>query len=174
MNLKKYFQNEIRGWLPKESNLPSNKVNVSAEGNMTRFVFSKRFWISLAVSYSLFLLLVVLPFLLGYIDGTILGYGLAGIVWSLFLMVIVRLLNGADIVLRKRIGIVALGVWLGFAVGVVGGTLTFGHQIIAAIGSLAYFVLVIIALPFAGGLIGFLAGKRKYSNQISVVEELKN
>ena len=83
--------------------------------------------------------------------------------------------------LRKRIGYVVLGIWLGFAVGFFGGTLPFGHQIIAAIGSLGFFVLVVIVLPLAGGLIGYLAGKsywmqkRKFTiASTDGVEELKN
>jgi hypothetical protein len=134
--------------------------NVDKKG----FEFNRRFWIGLAFSYFLFLLLVVVPFFLGYIDSTLLGYGLVGTIESLILIIMVRSLNRKDIFFRKRVGFVLIGVWLGFAVGFFGGTLLFGHQLIAAIGSLAFFVLVILALPIAGGLIGYLVGAKKYSN----------
>ncbi len=175
MNLKKYFQNGIRGWLPKESNLPSYQLNVnSKELEGKKFQFNERFWISLAVSYCLFALLVVVPFLLGYIDSTIVSYGLTGIGWSLIAMVMVHLLNRRP-ELRMRIGYVVGGVWLGLAVGVVGGLMLFGHQIIAAIGSWGLFVLILIVLPLTGGLIGYLVQKRKFTAAYADgLEELKN
>ncbi|MFA7398767.1 MAG: hypothetical protein WC046_09820 [Candidatus Bathyarchaeia archaeon] len=132
----------------------------NTEGTKKKFVFDTRFCIGLAVSYSLFILLVVVPFLLGYIDNTLLGYGLAGIVYSLGLMVMVRILNDRP-ELRVRVAYVAVGTWLGLAVGIVGCLLLFGHQIIAAIGSLAHFVLVLIVLPLTGGLIGYWMQRKK-------------
>jgi uncharacterized membrane protein len=125
-----------------------------------KFKFNNRFWAILVVSYSLFVLLVVLPFLLGYVDSTILSLGLTGLGWSLIAMVIVHILNRRP-ELRMRVAYVGGGAWLGLAVGFVGGMLLFGRQIIAAIGSLGLFVLVLIALPLVGGLIGFLVVQKK-------------
>jgi hypothetical protein len=175
MGLKQHTKKLFRGWLPKEPNLPSCKLNVnSKESEGKKFQFNERFWISLAVSYCLFALLVAAPFLLGYIDATILGYGLAGIMYSLSLMVMVYLLNRRP-ELRMRIAYVAVGTWLGLAVGVVGGLILFGHQIIAAIGSWGLFVLELIVLPLAGGLIGYWMQKRKFTTAYSEgLEELKN
>ena len=104
----------------------------------------------------------MVPFLLGYIDVNILVYGIAGIFYSLGLMGLVHILNRRP-ELRMRVAYVAVGTWLGLAVGVVGCLLLFGHQIIAAIGSVAHFVLVLIVLPLAGGLIGYWMQKRKYA-----------
>ncbi len=148
----------------------------SEDKTSLKFKFNKRFWISLALSYLLSTRAILLILKLGYIDSTILGYGLTGIVLTgltgivltgltgivdglIILIVIVRLLNRADMVLRKRIDYVVLGIGLGFAVGFFGVTLLFANQIIAAIGSLGFLVLAIIVLPLAGGLIGYLAGK---------------
>jgi hypothetical protein len=157
---RKSFGNRIRGWFPKEPNIPSNKqaINYQTQGK-PQFEFNKRFWMSLALSYVAFLFLVVIPFLLGYISSTILGYGLAGIVDSLVLMVIVYQLNRVDPLFRKRLGYVVLGAWLGLAVGCVFGIVLFGHQIIAAAGDMG-FVAAIFMPPVAGSFIGYLAGKR--------------
>ena len=65
---RKNMKNRIRGWFPKEPNLPSNRLKInSEERKVVKIQFTKCFWISLALSYLLFLLLIVLPFLLGYI-----------------------------------------------------------------------------------------------------------
>ncbi len=159
MGLKSHLENRLRGWYPKEANLPANTFPAN---NKTAFAFTRRFWISLAVSYLLFALLIVLPYLLGYIDSTILGYGLAGIADSLVLMMIVGLLNRADPLFRKRLGYVAVGVWLGFAVFVLFALVLFPHQFLAA-GSWAIILLITIA-PTTGGIVGYVTGKRKYSN----------
>ncbi len=98
MNVKKSIQQLFCGWVPKESTLAA-KLNVSSEEK--KFPFNRRFYVSLAISYSLFVLLVVVPFLLGYIDSQIVGYGLVGIVYSLALMVMVRLLNDPPRVKKK-------------------------------------------------------------------------
>jgi hypothetical protein len=141
----------------------------SEDKTSLKFKFNKRFWISLALSYLLSTRAILLILKLGYIDSTILGYGLTGIVLTgltgivdglIILIVIVRLLNRADMVLRKRIDYVVLGIGLGFAVGFFGVTLLFANQIIAAIGSLGFLVLAIIVLPLTGGLIGYGAGKK--------------
>jgi peptidoglycan/LPS O-acetylase OafA/YrhL len=155
---KKHFK-KILGWLPKNPN-QQNKLTFNVEEK--KFQFNKHFYVSLAISYALFVLLVVVPFLLGYLDSTLLGYGLAGIAYSLCLMVMVYLLNRRP-ELRIRIAYVAVGAWLGLAVGVVGGMLLFGHQIIAAIGSLGLALLMLIVLPVAGGLIGYCLQKRKFA-----------
>ncbi len=161
MKAKQSLGSRIRGWFPKESNLLPAKLNVNAEEK--NFQFNKRFYAGLAVSYALFVVLVVVPFLLGYIDATMLGYGLAGIAYSLGLMVMVRLLNDHP-ELRKRAAYVVCGVWLGLAVGVVGGMLLFGHQLIAAIGSLGLAILMLAVLPSAGGFIGYWMQKRKFNS----------
>jgi hypothetical protein len=159
MNVKRSIQQLFRGWVPKESNLAA-KLNVSSEEK--KFPFNRRFYVSLAISYSLFVLLVVVPFLFGYIDSQIVGYGLVGIVYSLALMVMVRLLNDRP-ELRKRAVYVVVGAWLGLAVGVVGCMILLGHQIIAVIGSLGLGVLMLAVLPSLGGLIGYWMQKRKFS-----------
>ncbi|MGD6806817.1 MAG: hypothetical protein ACQCN4_07640 [Candidatus Bathyarchaeia archaeon] len=137
---------------------------MSSENNAKaakKFKFSKRFWIGLAVSYSLFVLLVVVPFLLGYIDSSILTNALIGLGWSLILLVLVALINKRP-ELRMQIGYVAAGVWLGFAVFVLFALVLFPHQFLEA-GSWAIVLLITVA-PATGGLIGYIAGKRKYSN----------
>jgi hypothetical protein len=135
------------------------------------FKFDRRFWTMLAISYVLFLLLVILPFLLGYINSTIVFYGIAGIIESLILMVIVWRLNRVGPLARKRIGYVVFGGWLGLLIGVVFGIILFGHQIIAAIGSWPQFFIVIVLSPLVGSLIGYLGGKGKYSNQTVMPHE---
>jgi hypothetical protein len=172
MTLKKDLENCVRGWFPKEPTLPTNKISFNSEQKTARFQFSKRFWIGLAVSYVLFFLLVVAPFLLGYINSTILGYGVAGIVESLLLIVMVRLLTGRP-EFRKRISYVVVGVWLGFAVSDLFGLVLFPHQFLA-VGSWS-FVLLLVVLPSAGGLIGYWMQSRKFavihSGVIDGVEE---
>ncbi|MGD6933648.1 MAG: hypothetical protein ACQCN5_05530 [Candidatus Bathyarchaeia archaeon] len=157
MNLKHRLQNLLRGWFPAE---PTLATELNGIGEEKKFQFDKRFYAGLAVSYALFVLLVVVPFLFGYIDSQILGYGLTGIAYSLCLMIMVYLLNRRPD-LRPRIAYVAVGTWLGLAVGVVGCMLLFGHQIIAVIGSWGLFALMIIVLPTAGGLVGYWMQKRK-------------
>ena len=162
----------IRGWFPKEPSLPSKKININGEGQKAvKFQFNKRFWMGLAVSYSLFIILVVVPFLLGNIDSAIVGYGLTGIGWSLVCMVMVYILNRRP-ELRMRVAYVAGGVWLGFAVFVLFALLLFPHQFLEA-GSWSI-ILLITVVPFAGGLIGYLVGKRKYPTNINGVEEMEN
>ena len=175
MSILKSLEARIRGWFPKEPNLPSKKLNINIEGQKAvKFQFNKRFWIGLAISYSLFIILVVVPFLLGYIDSKIVVYGLTGIGWSLIAMIMVYLLNRRP-ELRMRVAYVVGGAWLGLAVGVVGGLILFGHQIIAAIGSWGFFVLIIIVLPLAGGLIGYWVQKRKFTTTYADgLKELKN
>ena len=173
MNVKRSIQQLFRGWIPKEPNIPSNKLNINSEDQkVAKFQFNRRFWAGLAISYSLFVLLVVVPFLFGYIDGQIVGYGLVGIVYSLALMVMVRLLNDRP-ELRKRVSYIVVGAWLGLAVGVVGGMILFGHQIIAVIGSLGLAMLMLVVLPSAGGLIGYWMQKRQF-NSTRGLEDLTN
>lgn len=149
--------------------------SMSAENNkdnsVKKFKFDTRFWIGLAISYSLFTLSVVVPFLLGYIDSTILSLGLTGLGWSLIAMVMVHILNRRP-ELRMRVAYIAGGAWIGLAVGVVGGMILFGHQIIATAGSWGLLVLVLIVLPLSGGLIGYWMQKRKFSNQLSNSQNL--
>lgn len=165
MTVKRSLENRIRGWFPKEPNMPT-KLNVNMEEN--RFRFNRRFWVSLAVSYSLFVLLVVVPFVLGYIDASIVGYGLTGIGWSLACMAVVYVINRRP-ELRKRAGYVAVGVWSGFAVFVLFALVLFPRQFLAA-GSGAIILLITIA-PATGGMIGYLAGKRKYPPTVSTRKE---
>jgi len=160
MTLKKDLENCVRGWFPKEPTLPTNKISFNSEQKTARFQFSKRFWIGLAISYALFFLLVVAPFLLGYINSTILGYGVAGIVESLFLIVMVRLLND-KLELRKRLAYVVVGVWLGFAVSDLFGLVLFPRQFLA-VGSWS-FALILVVMPSLGGLIGYWIQKRKFA-----------
>jgi peptidoglycan/LPS O-acetylase OafA/YrhL len=162
MNIKRYLTNRVRGWFPTEPTLPTS-LSFSVEEN--KFQFNRRFYVNLAISYVLFALLVVVPFLLGYIDSQVLGYGLAGIAYSFGLMAMVYLLNHRPD-LRPRVAHVAVGVWLGLAVGVVGCMMLFGHQIIAVIGSWGLFILMLIVLPMAGGLIGYWMQKRKFTGSI--------
>lgn len=69
------------------------------------------------------------------------------LVWSL----ISRGLSAAAIV---------LGAWLGFAVFDLFALVLFPHQFLAA-GSLSL-ILLITVVPATGGLISYIAGKRKY------------
>jgi peptidoglycan/LPS O-acetylase OafA/YrhL len=161
LKLRKRQEKVSKGWFPTEPTLPTS-LSFSVEEK--KFQFNRRFYVNLAVSYVLFALLVVVPFLLGYIDSQVLGYGLAGIAYSFGLMAMVYLLNRRPD-LRPRVAHVAVGVWLGLAVGVVGCMMLFGHQIIAAIGSWGLFVLMLIVLPTLGGFIGFWLQKRKFSTE---------
>ncbi|MGD6811016.1 MAG: hypothetical protein ACQCN3_15085 [Candidatus Bathyarchaeia archaeon] len=166
MNSKKSLSNRIRGWIPAEPTMPT-KFDINTKDN--KFQFDKRFYVSLAISYALFVLLVVVPFLFGYVDSKILGYGLTGIAYSFCLMIMVYLLNRRPD-LRPRIAYVAVGTWLGLAVGVVGCMILFGHQIIAVIGSWGLFALMIIILPTAGGLIGYWMQKKKFTTGKPVIQ----
>jgi hypothetical protein len=158
---KKNSKKVTMGWFPKEPTLPTKKINFnSEEQKAVRFQFNKRFWMGLAVSYALFFVLVVVPFLLGYINSTILGYGIAGIVESLFLIVMVRLLNDKQ-QLRKRLAYVVVGVWLGFAVSDLFGLVLFSRQFLA-VGSWS-FALLLVVMPSLGGLIGYWIQKRKFA-----------
>jgi hypothetical protein len=158
MTLKNKLQSRIRGWFPQELKVPNNHLNINTENQkVAKFQFNKRFWVSLAVSYSLFVLLVVVPFLLGYIDASIVGYGLTGIGWSLACMAIVYTINLRP-ELRKRAGYVAVGVWSGFAVFALFALVLFPHQFLAA-GSGAIILLITVAPP-TGGVIGYFAGKK--------------
>ena len=163
MNLKNRLQNRLRGWFPTE---PILATELNGTGEEKKFQFDKRFYANLSVSYILFALLIVVPFLLGYIDSQILGCGLTGIAYSFCLMLMVYLLNRRPD-LRPRIAYVAVGTWLGLAVGVVGCMLLFGHQIIAVIGSWGLFALMIIILPTLGGLVGYWMQKRKFTMAVT-------
>jgi tetrahydromethanopterin S-methyltransferase subunit B len=167
MGLKQRSKKFFRGWLPKDANIPNSTLNInSADPAGAKFQFNRRFWLGLGISYGLFGLLVVVPFLLGYIDATIVGYGLTGIGWSLACMAIVYLLNRRPD-LRKRMGYVVGGVWIGFAVFALFALVLFPRQFLAA-GSWAILLLITVA-PAAGGVVGYFAGKRKYPG----LEEIK-
>jgi hypothetical protein len=155
MKPKNRLQNRLRGWFPQELKVPNNRLNIEDQ-KVAKFQFNKRFWVSLAVSYSLFVLLAVVPFLLGYIDASIAGYGLTGIGWSLACMAIVYAINHRP-ELRKRAGYVAVGVWAGFAVFALFTLVLFPHQFLAA-GSGAIILMITVA-PATGGVIGYFAGK---------------
>jgi hypothetical protein len=160
MNVKKSWKDQIRGWVPKEPNIPSSNLNInSANQTAAKPQFNRRFWVGLAISYSLFVLLVVVPFLLGYIDASIVGYGLTGIGWSLACIAVVYVINRRPD-LRKRVSYVAGGVWSGFAVFVFFAIILFPHQFLAT-GSWAIILLITVA-PATGGVVGYFAGKRKY------------
>ncbi len=164
MKRKQSLGSRIRGWFPTEPTIPTSNSFNAEEKN---FQFNSRFYVGLAISYSLFVLLVVVPFLLGYIDSKILGYGLTGIAYSFVLMLMVYLLNRRPD-LRPKVAYVAVGTWLGLAVGVVGCMILFGHQIIAAIGSWGLFVLMLIVMPTLGGLVGFWMQKRKFTTAATI------
>jgi hypothetical protein len=169
MNVKRSIQQLFRGWVPKEPSIPSNKLNINGEDQIAaKFQFNRRFWVGLAISYSLFVLLVVVPFLLGYIDASLVGYGLTGIGWSLACMAVVYAINRRPD-LRKRAGYVAVGVWSGFAVFVLFALVLFPHQFLAA-GSWTMLLLITIA-PATGGVIGYFAGKRKYPPTVNTIGE---
>jgi len=136
------------------------------ETKVRTFNFNKRFGVVLGISYTIFCLAILVPFLLGYIDTTIATYGAVGFAQSVVLMGIVWYLNRVDHRLRQRIGYIVAGGWAGLFIGVVFGIALFGHQIIATIGSLTTLVIVIMVLPSAGLIIGYLAGKRKDSNTL--------
>ncbi|MCW4028061.1 MAG: hypothetical protein NWE92_00230 [Candidatus Bathyarchaeota archaeon] len=162
MGLKQRSKQFLRGWLPQDANIPNNTLNLNGAGPAeAKFQFNRRFWMGLAFSYALFGLLVVVPFLLGYIDATIVGYGLTGIGWSLACMAVVYLLNRRPD-LRKRVGYLVGGVWIGFAVFDLIALVLFPRQFLAA-GSAAI-ILSLTAAPAVGGAIGYLVGKRKYPN----------
>jgi hypothetical protein len=166
--MKKRLATIIQGWLPKPA-LPNKNLSVKSEAPKTAgFQFNRRFWISLAVSYVLFVVLVVAPFLLGYLDSTLMVYGLVGIGWSAALMVMVHVLNGRPEV-RKRIAYVVAGVWLGFAVGDLLGLVLF-PQAFLAVGAWS-FCLLITAAPTAGGLIGYWMQKRKFTHPAESLED---
>jgi hypothetical protein len=154
----------LRGWFPQEPKLPT-KLNVAASTDEKKSPFDKRFFVNLAISYSLFVLLVVVPFLLGYIDASIVGYGLTGIGWSLACIAVVYVINRRPD-LRKRVGYVAGGVWSGFAVFVFFAIILFPHQFLAT-GSWAIILLITVA-PATGGAIGYFAGKIKYPSDKDV------
>jgi hypothetical protein len=156
MGIKANLRHFVLGWYPQGLKVPNNHLNIEDQ-KVAKFQFNKRFWVSLAISYSLFVLLVVVPFLLGYIDASIVGYGLTGIGWSLACMAIVYAINQRP-ELRKSAGYVAVGVWLGFAVFVLFALVLFPRQFLAA-GSGAIVLLITVA-PATGGVIGYFAGKK--------------
>ncbi len=84
MNPKKYLENRIRGWLPKEPNLPNNKMQAAtAKKNPPKPSWWKPFWKALVVVALIFVVINYFIFhyplssVIGGLAITLLGIGAA-------------------------------------------------------------------------------------------------
>lgn len=67
MNLKKYLENRIRGWFPKEPKLPSSKVKMNSGEKKVSKPW-RRFWSLLIITYVVLIIIQVILYFITYIN----------------------------------------------------------------------------------------------------------
>ena len=168
MNVKKSLEERIRGWFPKESNLPSNKVKMNVEKKVSDSW--RRFLPLVIISYIVLIAIQVILYFLAYINLSILFGGI------LVLLLIIPLpyaiwhiqtkyQHSKTIHIMNKLAFIGSGAILAFPLTML--TIIF---IILATGATEPFsylgpwltiILIVIVPTIIGASVGYLIGKRR-------------
>jgi len=156
MNLKKYLEKRIHGWLPKEPNLPSNKVKMSeAKTKVTKPRWWKPLWMAL----------VAIAVIFGVINYFLFHYPLSSVIGG---MAITLLGIGAAYYIRvrpsmkvNRVVYICLGLGIGWVMWIIYAITGVGRWVTDTFGVWPSLIIGFAVFYTIGALIGDWIGKRR-------------
>jgi VIT1/CCC1 family predicted Fe2+/Mn2+ transporter len=156
MGIKKYMEKRIRGWLPKEPNLPSSKVKMAdAKTKVTKPRWWKPLWIT-----ALFIVIifgVVNYFLLHYPLSSVIG----GIAISLLGIGAAYYIRVRPSVKVNRVVYICLGLGIGWVAWVIYAITGIGRLVTDTLGVWPSLIISFAVFYTIGALIGDWIGKRR-------------
>jgi len=168
MNLKKYLEKRIRGWLPKEPNLPSNKVKMnSEEKKMSKW---RQFLPLLIISYTVLTVIQVILYLLAYIDLSTFFGGVLVLLLTLPLPYAIwyiqtRYQHSKTIHLTNKIAFIMAGACLAFPITLFATAFiiwaTDSAPLSSYLGTWPTLILLFVVPTIIGAFIGYWLGKRR-------------
>jgi len=156
MNLKKYLEKHLRGWLPKEPNLPRNKVQVAdAKTKVPKPRWWKPLWIT-----ALFMVIifgVVNYFLLHYPLTSVIG----GMAVSLLGVGIAYYIRVRPSMTANRVVYILGGIGIGWVMWVIYAITGIGGWVTDTLGVWPSLIIGFAVFYTIGALIGDWIGKRR-------------
>jgi len=168
MNLKKYLENRIRGWFPKEPNLPSNKVKMNSEEKGTSKW--RQFLPLLIISYIVLTVIQVVLYLLAYIDLSTFFGGVIVLLLTIPLPYAIwhiqtRYQHSKTIHLMNKIAFILAGACLAFPITFFAVVFILGAESLTVLSNyIGYWptIILLLAVPMiVGAFIGYWLGKRR-------------
>ena len=169
MNPKKYLKNHIRGWLPKEPNLPSNKVKMKSE-EMKISTGWKRFLPLLIISCTVLAIVQVILYLLAYIDFSTFFGGVLVMFLTIPLPYAIwhiqtRYQHSKTINLMNKLAFIMGGAFIAFPLTMFAIIFTIlatgATEPFSSLGPWLTIILLLVVPMTIGALIGYLVGKRR-------------
>ena len=169
MNLKKYLENRIRGWFPKELKLPSSKVRMNSEEKKVSKSW-RRFWSLLVITYVVLIIIQVILYLLAYINLSTLFGG------ALVLLLIIplsyaiwhiqtRYQHSRTVHLMNKLAFILGGALLAFPTALFATALIIWAlglpPLVNYMGQWLTIILFFFVSPIVGAFIGYRIGKRR-------------
>jgi hypothetical protein len=169
MNPIKYLENRVRGWLPKEPNLPSNKVKMnSEEKKMSKWW--KQFLPLLSISYTVLTVTQVILYLLAYIDLFTFFGGVLVLLLTIPLPYAIwhiqtKYQHSKAVHLTSKIAFILAGAFLAFPITLFATAFiiwaTGSAPLSSYLGSWPTLTLLFVVPSIVGALIGYWLGKRR-------------
>jgi hypothetical protein len=167
MNVKKSLEERIRGWFPKESNLPSNKVKMNVEKKVSDSW--RRFLPLVIISYIVLIAIQVILYFLAYINLSILFGGI------LVLLLIIPLpyaiwhiqtkyQHSKTIQIANKLSFILAGACLAFPITFFPVAFIFRAANIDISDYVGYWpgiILLLVVPMIVGAFIGYALGKRR-------------
>ncbi len=169
MNPKKYVENWIRGWFPKEPSVSRNNLKINSEKQEVSKSW-RRFLPLLASSYIVLIALQVILYLSAYIDMSVLFGGVLVLLISVPLTYAIWRIQttyqaSSAIQIANRLAFILGPALLAFPVTFISVFLIFGAEGMNALSSYVGYwptvILEVVVPMIVGGFIGYLIGKRR-------------
>lgn len=156
MNLKKYLEKRIHGWLPKEPNLPRIRIKVAeAKTEVPKPRWWKPLWMALVAIALIFV--VINYFLFHYSLSSVLG-GLAITLLGIGAAYYIRVRPSLTV---NRVVYICLGFGISWVVWLIFAFSGVGRLVTDTIGVWPALIISDVVLYVAGALIGDWIGKRR-------------
>jgi hypothetical protein len=156
MNLKKYLENRIRGWLPKESNLANDKLKMAeAKTKVSKPRWWKPLWIT--ALFMVIIFVVVSYFLLHYPLSSVIG----GMAISLLGVGIAYYIRVRPSMTVNRVVYILGGIGIGWVMWVLYAITGIGRWATDTLGVWPSLIIGFAVFYTIGALIGDWIGKRR-------------
>ena len=156
MNSLRYLENRIRGWLPKEPNLPSNKVKMSeAKTKVTKPYWWKPLWIASVVIAIVFV--VINYFLFHFSLSSVIG-GMAITLLGIGAAYYIRVRPSVTV---NRVVYICSGLGIGWVMWVIYAITGIGRWVTDTLGVWPSLIFGFVVFWTVGALIGDWIGKQR-------------